>query len=442
MPARSLLSLRVTIPQMELHPGARLTGRFVPPGDKSVGHRLALLAAIAEGRSRIEGFSTGQDCASTLGLVRALGVPTSKNGDVVEIQGRGLSGLTAPPSALDAGNSGSTARMACGILAAQPFDSRIVGDESLSRRPFDRVVRPLTEMGGSFQCTGVGLPLTVRGVPGLRGIDYELPIPSAQVKTAILLAGLFAEGTTRVREATASRNHTEVALAAFGAPPLLAEGTIAVRGGGQTRLQGGRFRLPGDFSSAAFFIGAAAFLPGSELVVSGVGLNPTRAGFLRVLKEMNADIRVETASETYGGEPVGEILVRGRALSGTTVPAELVPSLIDELPILAVVAAFADGTTRVEGATELRVKETDRLNAILAGLRALGADVTELPDGFEVRGGPKLQPARLRSFGDHRMVMAWAMASLALGGGCAIDDMDQVKISYPGFWNTLERLAH
>jgi 3-phosphoshikimate 1-carboxyvinyltransferase len=415
---------------------------MVPPGDKSVGHRLALLGAIAEGRSRIEGFSPGQDCASTLGLVQALGVATSKDGDVVEIEGRGLSGLTAPSSDLDAGNSGSTARMACGILAAQPFDSRIVGDESLSRRPFHRVVRPLSEMGGSFQCTGEGLPLTVRRVSSLRAIDYELPIPSAQIKTAILLAGLFAEGTTRVRESTASRNHTEIALAAFGAPASVAKGTIEVRGGRHTRLQAGRFRLPGDFSSAAFFIGAAAFLPGSELVVSGVGLNPTRAGFLRVLEDMGADITVEPFSEGDGGEPVGKLVVRGRNLSGTTVPAELVPSLIDELPVLAVVAAFADGITRVEGASELRVKESDRLNAILEGLRALGADVTELPDGFEIRGGRRLRPARLQSFGDHRMVMAWAIAALAVDGECAIDHLEQVKISYPGFWTTLERLVH
>lgn len=427
---------------MQSHPGARLRGQFVAPGDKSVGHRLALLAAIAEGRSRIEGFSPGQDCASTLALVRALGIATSKEADVVEIEGRGLSGLTAPPSDLDAGNSGSTARMACGILAAQRFDSRLVGDESLSNRPFDRVVRPLTEMGGSFQCTGVGLPLTVRGVRGLRAIDYELPIPSAQVKTAILLAGLFAEGTTRVKEATPSRNHTEIALGAFGAAPSIANGTIEIRGGGRTRLQAGRFRLPGDFSSAAFFIGAAAFLPGSELVVTGVGLNPTRAGFLRVLEEMGADLEVDAVSPAHGAEPTGEILVRGRALSGTTVPAELVPSLIDELPILAVVAAFARGATRVEGASELRIKETDRLTAILKGLHALGADVTELPDGFEIRGGRRLRPARLRSFGDHRMVMAWAIAALGVDGECTIDHLDQVKISYPGFWTTLDRLVH
>jgi 3-phosphoshikimate 1-carboxyvinyltransferase len=429
---------------METQPGARLRGRFEPPGDKSVGHRLALLAALAEGRSRIEGFAPGQDCASTLALVRALGIPTSREADVVEIEGRGLSGLTAPSSDLDAGNSGSTARMACGILAAQPFDSRLVGDESLSRRPFDRVVRPLTEMGGSLQCTGAGLPLSVRGVERLRAIDYELPVPSAQVKTAIFLAGLFAEGTTRVREAIPSRDHTEIALDAFGAPPARADGWVEVRGGRRTRLQPGRFRLPGDFSSAAFFIGAAAFLPGSELVVSGVGLNPTRSGFLRVLEQMGADLEVEVESEagSDGRELSGKLLVRGTRLSGTTVPHDLVPSLIDELPILAVVAAFADGTTRVEGASELRVKETDRLSAILEGLRALGADVSELPDGFEIRGGRRLRPARLRSFGDHRMVMAWAIAALGVDGECVIDHLDQVKISYPGFWTTLDRLVH
>jgi 3-phosphoshikimate 1-carboxyvinyltransferase len=425
---------------MKTLPRARLRGRFEPPGDKSVGHRLALLAAIARGRSRLEGFAPGQDCASTVSLIERLGVTTSRSNEVLEIEGRGEAGLTAAAGPLDAGNSGSTARMACGLLAGQPFQSVLVGDESLSRRPFDRVVRPLSEMGASFETTSGSLPLVVHGTAKLRGIDYELPVASAQVKTAVLLAGLFAEGTTSVLEASPSRNHTELALAGFGAAPVVSGGRVEVRGG--TPLHAGRFRLPGDFSSAAFFIGAAAFLPGSELVVENVGINPTRAAFLEVLRAMGADVGIEPAATAEGEEPLGVVTVRGRELQGTTVPADRIPSLIDELPILAVVAAFAEGTTRVEKASELRVKESDRLAAIVEGIAALGGDVRAEADGFEIRGGRELRPARLRSYGDHRMVMAWAIASLGVDGECDIDHLDQVRISYPGFWQTLERLVH
>jgi 3-phosphoshikimate 1-carboxyvinyltransferase len=414
----------------------RVRGRFEPPGDKSIGHRLALLAAIAEGRSRLEGFPPGQDCASTLGVLRSLSVPVARQETAVEIEGNGLRGLGAPASDLDCGNSGSTARMVSGILAGQSFSSRLVGDESLSRRPFDRVIAPLRRMGAEIESTGGFLPVTVRGGRRLRPIDYELPVPSAQVKTAVLLAGMYADGITRVRESVASRNHTELALRELGAPLSVRGGEIEIRGG--SSLAPGRFAIPGDFSSAAFFIGAAAFLPGSELVVENVGLNRTRAAFLDVLVAMGADIEVESVSDA--AEPRGKVVVRGRALHGVDVPREKVPGLIDEIPILAVVAAFATGTTRVTGASELRVKESDRLGAIVKGLQSLGANVTELEDGFELRGGQSLRPARLATFGDHRMVMAWAIASLGIEGDCGIDHLDQVKISYPGFWQTLDRL--
>ncbi len=419
---------------------ARLRGRVEPPGDKSIGHRLALLSALAPGRSRLDEFPPGQDCASSLGVLRALGIEVSRDGDAIEIQGRGLDGLAAPKTDLDCGNSGSTARMSCGILAGQRFTSRLVGDESLSRRPFDRVVVPLARMGAAIETTGGLLPLTVTGGRKLRGIDYELPVASAQVKTAVLFAGLYAEGVTRVREPIPSRNHTELALQAFGASPVVRPGTIEIEGGAS--LSPGRFRIPGDFSSAAFFLGGAAFLPGSEVVVENVGLNPTRAALLDALKAMGADVEVEVSPEA--GEAQGRVVVRGHELRGIDIARERVPALIDELPILAVVAAFASGTTRVEGASELRVKESDRLSAIIEGLRSLGADVTELEDGFEIRGagwGRPLRPARLRSFADHRMVMAWAVAALGVDGVCDIDDLDQVKISYPGFWHTLDRLV-
>ncbi len=416
---------------------ARLRGRFEPPGDKSIGHRLALLAAIASGRSRLEGFPPGHDCASTLGILRALSVEIVREEDAVEIEGRGLRGLAAPRTTLDCGNSGSTARMAAGILAGQDFESRLVGDESLSRRPLDRVVVPLTRMGASIETDRGFLPMTIAGGGRLRGIDYELPIASAQVKTAVLFAGLYADGLTRVKERVASRNHTELALLAFGASPIVRPGEIEIRS--TSTLSGGRHQIPGDFSSAAFFIGAAAFLAGSELLVENVGLNPTRAAFLGALREMGADIEVEALPGA--SERKGRVVVRGRALRGVRIPADEVPALIDELPILAVVAAFASGVTRVEGASELRVKESDRLSAIVEGLRALGADVLELEDGFEIRGGNPLRPARLRSFGDHRMVMAWAVAALGVDGECEIDHLDQVRISYPGFWQTLGRLV-
>jgi 3-phosphoshikimate 1-carboxyvinyltransferase len=422
---------------------ARLRGRFEPPGDKSIGHRLALLSALAEGRSRLEGFPPGQDCASTLGVLRTLSVETFRDEDVVEIEGRGLAGLEPPETMLDCGNSGSTARMVSGILVGQPFTSRLVGDESLSRRPLDRVVIPLTRMGAAIETTRGFLPMTITGGRRLRGIDYELPIASAQVKTAVLFAGLYADGITRVKESVPSRNHTELALLAFGASPIVRPGEIEIGGG--SSLSPVRLRIPGDFSSAAFFIGAAAFLAGSELVVDNVGLNPTRTAFLEALRAMGADIEVEAApSPSSGAEPQGRVVVRGRELQGAEIPREKVPALIDELPILAVVAAFASGTTRVEGAYELRVKESDRLSAIVEGLRALGADVIESADGFEIRGadrGRALRPGRLRSFGDHRMVMAWAVAALGVEGECGIDHLDQVKISYPGFWQTLDRLV-
>jgi 3-phosphoshikimate 1-carboxyvinyltransferase len=416
---------------------ARLRGRFEPPGDKSIGHRLSLLAAISSGRSRLERFPPGQDCGSTLSILRALSVAISEEGDAVDIEGRGLHGLEPPEADLDCGNSGSTARMASGILAGQRFRSRLIGDESLSRRPFERVVAPLSRMGAEIETRGGLLPLTIAGGRRLRGIDYELPVPSAQVKTAVLFAGLYAEGLTRVREPIPTRNHTEIALRSFGASPVVLPGAVEIRGG--SPLAPGRFRIPGDFSSAAFFIGAAAFLAGSELVVEGVGLNPTRLALIDVLRSMGADIEIEAVSSP--GEPQGNLVVRGCELQGVEIPREKVPALIDELPILAVVAAFASGTTRVEGASELRVKESDRLSAIVEGLRALGADATELPDGFEIRGGRRLRPAHLRSFGDHRMVMAWAVASLGIEGDCGIDHLDQVKISYPGFWKTLDRLV-
>ncbi len=373
-------------------------------------------------------------------LLQRLGTDVHRDGDIVSIRGRGEQGFRAPAEALDAGNSGTTARLCAGFLAAQPFDSRLVGDEGLSRRPLERVVAPLTRMGGRLETDNGHLPMTVYGDRHLRGIDYELPVASAQVKSAILIAGLFAEGETRVRETVPTRDHTEIALRAMGAEPRLEPGQVTVQGG--ARLNGQDVVLPGDFSSAAFYIAAAAFLPESELVVESVGLNKTRTAMLDVLHEMGADIEIEPVESPAGGEPMGRLVIRSAPLSGAVIHRERVPLLIDELPVLAVVGCFSEGAMRVEGASELRVKESDRLKAIVEGLGAMGADVEAFSDGFEIRGSKRLRPCRLASYGDHRMVMAWAIASLGVDGECDIDDVEQVRVSYPGFWTTLERLVH
>ena len=430
---------------MTPHVRVRLRGRVTPPGDKSVGHRLALMGAVASGRTRVEGFPPGQDCRRSIALVQALGVDAKLEGTSLTIEGVGANGLKRSQADLDAGNSGTTARLLCGLLAPRPFASRLIGDESLSQRPFDRVVTPLEAMGAVFETTGGKLPVTIRGGQDLHGIDYQLPVPSAQVKTAILLAGLYASGTTRVRETLPSRNHTEIALRGFGVELQQEDGSVAVSGG--SGLTAGQFRVPGDFSSAAFFIAAAACMPGSDLVVENVSVNATRTGLLEVLADMGASIEVEPDAPdrpdriVADREPIGTIRVRGRTLHGTSVPPERLPNLIDEIPILAVAATQAEGSTTIEGASELRVKESDRLAAIVTGLRALGANVDERESGFTVHGGQTLGPASLRSHGDHRMVMAWAIASLLADGDCTIDHLDQVKISYPGFWKTLDRLV-
>jgi 3-phosphoshikimate 1-carboxyvinyltransferase len=378
-----------------------------------------------------------------LGALRSLGVSVDYQDGTVRMDGVGYFGFHEPKGLLDAGNSGSTARMVCGLLAAQPFDTRIDGDASLRRRPMRRIIDPLSRMGAQIQSVRAGedrLPLLIHGGRSLKGIDYEPPVPSAQVKTAVLLAGLHAEGQTRVRESLATRNHTEIALRRFGVPLRLDGDWAAVHGG--TPLEPVSCRVPGDVSSAAFFIAAAAALPGSDLVVQRVGLNPTRTGFLRALESMGARIEIEMSSPAYPGEEfVGSVHVTGSELTGTEIPAETVPTLIDEIPILAVAAALAHGDTVIHGAAELRHKESDRLGAIAGGLESLGVDVETWPDGIRVRGGPPLRNGRLTSHGDHRMAMAWAVASLAADGPCTVTDRDCVAVSYPGFWKDLDRLA-
>jgi 3-phosphoshikimate 1-carboxyvinyltransferase len=409
-------------------------GRFTLPGDKSISHRAAILGAMAEGRTRVRNYSSAADCGSTLACLRALGVAISRDGALVTIDGGGLHAWRASASPLDAENSGSTIRMLAGALAGRPFRSVLTGDESLRRRPLERVAAPLRAMGAQVQTTDGRPPMTIDG-GRLRGLTLDLPIASAQVKTAVLLAGLQAEGVTTVREPGPSRDHTERMLPAFGAS-VLREGLAAtVRGG--ARLRGTEVVVPGDASSAAFLVVAALVLPDSEVRLEGVLLSPTRTAFVEVLRAMGG--RVETRLEAKDPEPIGSIVASTSSLHGTTVDPALVPSLIDEVPALAVAAACAQGRFTITGAGELRVKESDRITALAEGLAALGARVRELPDGLVVEGGAPLRGGRVRSQGDHRIAMCLSVAALAAEGATEVEGSDSVAVSFPEFYELLDQ---
>ena len=424
-----------------VQPAARIRGRVRPPGDKSISHRYALFAAIADGTSTIEGYSTGADCASTLACLRALGVPIDETGRetaglTLRIAGRGLRGLTAPASPLDAGNSGSTMRMLAGLLAAHPFTTQVTGDQSLRRRPMRRIIVPLEAMGARIASHDGRPPLTIQGAAALTPIDFHTEVPSAQVKSAVLLAGLHAEGVTRVAEAILTRDHTERGLAAFGVEVSRDGLSVAVRGG--QRLQAASLPVPGDISSAAFWMAAAASLPGSEIVIDDVGLNPTRTGMIEVLRRMGVDITVDAGAPTPG-EPMGRVVVRHGALRATEVAPAEVPGVIDELPVLAALATHG-GELAVSGAAELRVKESDRISALAEGLRRMGADIDERPDGFHVRGGRRLHGGEVDARNDHRLAMAFAVAALGASGATTIHDAGAAAVSYPEFFSVLESL--
>jgi 3-phosphoshikimate 1-carboxyvinyltransferase len=407
-------------------------GRFLLPGDKSISHRAAILGAMAEGRTRIRNYSSAADCASTLGCLAALGVEVHREGDLVGVESGGPGSWRAPQAVLDAGNSGSTLRMLAGALAGRPFRSVLTGDDSLRRRPVERVAAPLRSMGAKVETTDGRPPLAIEG-GRLRGIFCALPVASAQVKTAVLLAGLQAEGKTTVREPGPSRDHTERMLPAFGVP-IERDGLAATVLGG-ARLHGASVDVPGDASSAAFPVVAALILPDSEVRLDGVLLSPTRTAFLEVLKAMGGD--VEARLEATEPEPVGSIVARSSSLHGTTVDPALVPSLIDEVPALAVAAAFARGRFTVTAAAELRVKESDRIAALAEGLGALGASVSEQPDGLVIEGGSPLHGARVRSHGDHRIAMALSVAALGAAGATEVEEADCVAVSFPGFFTLL-----
>jgi len=409
-------------------------GVFTLPGDKSISHRAALLGAMALGETRVRNYSTAADCASTLACLRGLGVETRGDGTTVRISGDGLEAWRPPSAVLDAGNSGSTIRMLAGALAGRPFRSVLTGDESLRRRPVERVAAPLRAMGATVTTTDGRPPLTVEG-GRLLGLAHDLPVASAQVKTAILLAGLQAAGETTVREPGPSRDHTERMLPAFGVPVERRGLAVTVRGG--ARLRGTEVVVPGDASSAAFLVVAALVLPDSEVRLDGVLLSPTRTAFVEVLQAMGG--RVEARLEAEQPEPVGSILASSSTLRGTTVDPALVPCLIDEVPALAVAAAFAQSPFTVTGAAELRVKESDRIAAMAEGLAALGARVRERPDGLEVEGGAPLRGARVRSHGDHRIAMALSVAALGAEGATEIQGAECVAVSFPGFYALVDR---
>ena len=418
-------------------PARRLRGRFRLPGDKSLSHRLAILAALAEGTSRFDHFSAALDCRSTLACLEGLSarVHVDAAGDAVSISGGGASALRPPTRPLDAGNSGSTLRMLAGVLAARPFRSVLDGDGSLRGRPVERVAAPLRVMGARIETTGGRPPITIEGGP-LAGLDHTLPIASAQVKTAILLAGLQADGRTSVTEPLASRDHTERLLPCFGVLVRATGLTVSVAGG--ARLHPFDMAVPGDPSGAAFLVVAALLVPDARLRIDGVLLNPGRIAFLDVLRRMGGAIRVGV--DQGEPEPVGWIEAETSALQGTDISAAEVPALIDELPVLAVAGAAASGTFRLTGAEELRVKESDRIAAITEGLRLMGAIVDERPDGLVIDGGRPLHGAAVRSRDDHRIAMSLAVAGLAAASGeTVIEGADCASVSFPGFFAMLDR---
>lgn len=423
------------ISSTRVQPVRHLQGRLQLPGDKSISHRYALLASLADGRSTLHHYAPGADCQTTLDCLTRLGVPIVRDGETVIVDGRGLGGFGSPGRPLDCGNSGTTARLLAGMLAAQPFATTLAGDASLSRRPMRRIMAPLSEMGARFEATDDHLPLTIHGGP-LWGIRFAPDRPSAQVKSAVLLAGLHAEGRTTVVEPAATRDHTERALEAFGVH-FDREGLAVSVAGGQ-RLTPVTMQIPGDISSAAFVLVAAAALAGSDVTCLDVGLNPSRTGFLDVLRRYGAVVDTQIKSGE-AGEPLGWVRVRPGDRRDIVIAPTDVPGLIDELPALAALATFG-GRVEVRGAAELRVKESDRITALVGGLRALGADAVEYPDGFRVQGGRPIRGGTADAADDHRLAMAFAVAALGAAGPSVIQGSGAVAISYPGFFAALEML--
>jgi 3-phosphoshikimate 1-carboxyvinyltransferase len=422
-------------------PAKSIEGVITLPGDKSISHRYGMLGGIAQGVTTIHNYSTGADCQSTLGCMAALGARVERSDGKVIIHG---GALREPAGELDAGNSGSTIRMLSGILAAQPFNSRIGGDESLSGRPMDRIIRPLAEMGSHIEGhqisgrSGSFPPLTIHG-RHLHGIDYTLPMASAQVKSCVLLAGLFAEGDTVVREPVRTRDHTEIALAEFGAEIEVHQRVIKLAAG--ARLTGRELVVPGDLSSATFFLVAALLMPEASLVIHNVGLNPTRSSLLDFLTSVGASIKVIDVKQS-GGELIGSLRIRASKIKGGVIEGALTAALIDEIPALAILGAFSEGGLVVRDAAELRVKETDRIAAIESNLKRMGVSIETTPDGFHIPGGQRFRAAEIDSAGDHRIAMAFAVAALAADGPSTIQGAESAGVSFPEFFSTLREIAN
>ncbi|HWL61441.1 MAG TPA: 3-phosphoshikimate 1-carboxyvinyltransferase [Steroidobacteraceae bacterium] len=415
----------------KVEPAREVSGRMRVPGDKSISHRSVMLGGIAEGRTEVTGFLDGEDCLATVEAFRAMGVTVERHSDTaLTVHGRGLHGLSAPARVLDMGNAGTAIRLSMGLLCGQRFSTTLTGDESLRSRPMERVAAPLRLMGARIDTTAGKPPVTLHPAGRLTGIDYAMPMASAQVKSAVLLAGLYAEGRTSVTEPAPTRDHTERMLRGFGLD-VETSGSRASLDGRQ-KLSGTRIAVPGDISSAAFFLVAGAIAGRDDFVLENVGINPTRTGILDVLKLMGADLRVHER-ESQGGEPVADIEVRRSALRGVAVPPDLVPLAIDELPVLFIAAAAAEGETVFTGAAELRVKESDRLAVMADGLTRAGVPNELLPDGIRISGGHRLHSAEIESHGDHRIAMSFAIASLLADGELKVRDVANVATSFPGF---------
>lgn len=414
----------------------------MPPGDKSISHRYAMLAGIAEGASELTNFALAADCHSTLGCMKALGAEVKVDKSLVRIVGHGLHGLKSSKRALDAGNSGTTIRLLSGILAGQKFTTKIAGDDSLNKRPMKRILTPLREMGAQILAREENFaPLEIFGGT-LRGIHYEMPMPSAQVKSAVLLAGLFAEGATAVTEPARTRDHTELALEEFGVPVERHGLTTRIRANGNIKLTARKIEVPGDLSSAVFFIAAASLFPDSSLHIQGVGLNPTRTAILDVFARMGASIQMLSLRSAQG-EVIGDIAVKGARLEGGVIELAEIPLVIDELPMLAALGPFTEEGIEIRDAAELRVKESDRIAALAENLRRMGAKVEERPDGLKVQGrsAGKLRGAVIEPHGDHRIAMAFAVAALGAQGPTTIRDAECAGVSYPTFYDDLERVT-
>lgn len=423
---------------MEFRKASRLKGSVKIPGDKSISHRAVMFGALAQGDTRITNFLQGADCLSTISCFGKMGIQIENGQNEVIVHGRGLHGLTAPDSVLDVGNSGTTMRLMSGILAGQNFTSRLTGDASIRKRPMGRVMTPLAQMQGQITSLSQNgcAPLEIKGRP-LKAIHYPSPVASAQVKSCVLLAGLYADGITSVTEPALSRNHTELMLSSFGAQIKSEDTTASISP--DPRLLAQDIAVPGDISSAAYFIAAGLMVPNAQIRMENVGINPTRDGILRVCEAMGADIRLENHAVS-GGEPVADLIVSASPLHGTVIEGELIPTLIDEIPVLAVLAAYADGETIIRDAQELKVKESNRLDIMVENLSAMGADVTATDDGMIIRGGRPLHGATIESHLDHRIAMSFAIASLIADGATTINNADCVNISYPGFYSDLEGL--